>query len=77
MKTIGERLRARRLQLEITQAEAGRLAGLSRQAVNGIECEFVAAPGIATVAALAKALMCDFEWLATGEGRAPKGLRNE
>ncbi|AXH50986.1 transcriptional repressor [Serratia phage Scapp] len=77
MQTIGERLRARRSQLEITQAEAGRRAGLSRQAVNAIETEFTASPSIATVAALAKALIVDFEWLATGEGKPPKGLDNE
>lgn len=72
--TVGERLRARRIQLEITQAELGRRAGLTRQTVNGIECGFVAAPTIETAAQLAKALMVDFEWLATGEGKAPKGL---
>lgn len=74
MKTIGERVRARRLQLEITQAELGRRADYSRQTINTIECGFVEHPSIPTVAAIAKALMVDFEWLATGEGKPPKGI---
>lgn len=74
MKTIGERLRARRMQLEISQAECGRRAGLSRQTINTTETGAVATPSIEAVARMAKALMCDFEWLATGEGRTPKGL---
>jgi phage repressor protein C with HTH and peptisase S24 domain len=70
MKTIGDRVRERRLALKLSQPQlAGRAGGISYQAIQQLE----AGGGTKHLVAIARALGVSAEWLQDGSGPAPSG----
>jgi transcriptional regulator with XRE-family HTH domain len=73
---FGIRLRERRTQIGLTQRELAGKVGLSPGAIGRMESEAKYVSARPTIIALAHALACDVDWLATGEtaqGPTPKG----
>jgi SOS-response transcriptional repressor LexA len=70
--TLGQRIKARRKELELSQEKLGELAGLDQTVISKLERGDV--QETARVAELAHALGCDALWLATGK---PSGGKEE
>ena len=66
MKTLGDRIRARRRVLCLTQKELAKKSGLSQTTISDIERGRNV--GSREIISLANALLCRVEWLGTGEG---------
>lgn len=66
METLAKRAKSRRLALELNQAKVAELSGLKQSDISKIENGLILKT--TGLVALAKALRCDPEWLATGEG---------
>lgn len=66
MKSIGDRIRARRKELKLTQAELGRKVGISSPAISQLEKGESKSPSSDNLLTLSKALSCSPEWLQTG-----------
>lgn len=64
MKTLGERVKARRMELGITQKELGDLVGISQNSITKIEN----GGNTIHIAKLASALGVSVAWLSTGKG---------
>jgi len=77
--TLGQRIKARRKELELSQEKLGELAGLDQTVISKLERGDV--QETARIAELAHALGCDALWLSTGripagtEGRASHSAR--
>lgn len=71
MTTLGARLRHVRLEAQLSQEEAGRLAGVSKQAISHIENDRTKNPEAATLEPLSRRLGVSLNWLMTGKG-SPK-----
>lgn len=69
MESIGERVRHRRVQLDLSQAELARLSGLKQSDISKIERGTI--KRTTAVVELARALQCSPEYLALGEENAP------
>lgn len=67
-KSIALRIRSARQAARLTQAQLSAVLDLSRSAVAQWESAFGSTPSTSHFAALASALGCSFEWLATGKG---------
>lgn len=70
--TLAERLRFARHLAEVTGADLGVFAGLSKGAVSMIESGNRPDPSGSTVAALASVLGVSADWLLSGIGAEPK-----
>lgn len=68
---IGDRVRARRRQLELTQEKLAEAAELSKSFVSEVEGGQAAATGLVYLR-IAQALDVDVQWLLTGEGAAAR-----
>ena len=64
METISERLKQKRTELNLTQAQLGELAGMKQQSIQQIESGETKRPRF--LLELAKALHCDASWLMYG-----------
>ncbi|BET97763.1 helix-turn-helix domain-containing protein [Xenorhabdus taiwanensis] len=64
METISQRLKARRCELKMTQAQLAELAGMKQQSIQSIESGLTQRPRF--ILELSKALNCDPEWLQYG-----------
>jgi transcriptional regulator with XRE-family HTH domain len=67
-KSIALRIRSARQTARLTQAQLSTMLNLSRSAIAQWESASGSTPSTAHFAALAAALNCSFEWLATGTG---------
>ncbi len=65
---IGERIRARRKELNLKQPELGKIVGISGAAISQLERGDSKNPSSENLLKLAKALKCSPEWLQTGRG---------
>lgn len=70
MKTLGERVKARRMELGITQKELGDLVGISQNSITKIEN----GGNTIHIAKLASALGVSVAWLSTGIGDRDDGI---
>jgi transcriptional regulator with XRE-family HTH domain len=68
MKTLGDRVRARRKQLRLTQTQAADLVGMSQGGWSGIETGDTKDTKGTNITAIAAALKTTARWLQTGEG---------
>ena len=66
--TYGDRVEAARLNAKLSQAELGRLVGMSAQAIQYLEDAAKNAQGSIRSASIARACGVDPIWLETGEG---------
>lgn len=66
MQTIGDRIRMRRKELQITQAELSKRVGISAPAISQLEKGESKAPSSTNLLALAQALTCTPDWLQKG-----------
>lgn len=74
MQTLAERVKARRNQLEATQQSIAHFAQITQGTYNRIENGVITRPR--DVAALARALYVNANWLLTGDKEhAPKGMQ--
>lgn len=73
-KALGKRLRARREEADLTQAQVAEMLDVSQESVSRWEGG-VTAIGIAELTALAKLLQAPMGWLLAGEGEAPRAYR--
>lgn len=64
---LGSRVRARRMELRLTQEKLAHLAGVLGGTVYRIEAG-IGMPSTATIVALARELGVSTDWLLTGEG---------
>ncbi|WP_392552892.1 helix-turn-helix domain-containing protein [Orbus wheelerorum] len=62
--SIAERVKARRLELNLTQVQLGKLSGLSQQSVQSIEKGEIQRPR--RILEISHALHCSVEWLCYG-----------
>lgn len=72
-KTIGQRVCARRNELNMTQVRLAELAGLSDAGLAKIEKDLTASPKTATISALARVLRVSSQWILTGSDGAIDG----
>ncbi len=63
--SIAERVKARRLELKLTQAQLGELSGIRQQSIQSIESGEIERPR--RILELSIALECSVEWLCTGK----------
>lgn len=70
-KGVGERLRERRRELELTQVQLAKAAGIGQGALSAIETGETTILRAETLLGLAKALGVDPEWLQTGVASQP------
>lgn len=63
--SIAERVKARRLELKLTQAQLGNLSGIRQQSIQSIEAGEIERPR--RILELSQALQCSVEWLCTGK----------
>ncbi|MDG9671849.1 helix-turn-helix transcriptional regulator [Hahella aquimaris] len=70
MKTLGQRIRERRKELELTQAKVGKLVGVSSVSVTQWEKDETSPRG-ENLVKLAKVLDCEVDWLLEEKGRTP------
>lgn len=68
METLGERLRKEREAQNKTQADIGRVAGVSKQAIAKIEGGGTQEPASSTLEPIARDLGLHLRWLQTGHG---------
>jgi len=66
MESIGQRLKAKRKDAGLTQAELGAAAGVSKQAISAIESGATQSPEAKTVEPIARRLGVSTRWLLTG-----------
>lgn len=66
-KSFGQRVKARREELDITQEKLSYLAGITRVGITKIELDQTKNARADTLIAIAKGLQCDPEWLLTGK----------
>lgn len=66
MKSIGERIRDRRKELQLTQNDIKSACGISSGALSEIE-NGNRTPSVLAFHALSEVLQCTMDWLATGE----------
>jgi transcriptional regulator with XRE-family HTH domain len=66
METLAKRARGRRLELGLNQATLAEMSGLKQSDISKIENGLILKT--TGLVALAKALRCEPQWLATGEG---------
>jgi len=77
MTTLGARLRQVRTEAQLSQEQAGQIAGVSKQAISHIENDRTKNPEAATLEPLARRLGVSLQWLMTGRGeRAPASSDN-
>lgn len=74
--TIGERIRNRRRQIELSQIQVAQRAGVSMQAVSLWEKD-KATPSSTNLQALADALSCDVNWLLRGDSYDEEAATNK
>lgn len=67
METFAKRVRARREALKLNQSQVAKLAGLKQPDISKIELGAI--QKTTEILALARALQCNPDWLATGEGQ--------
>lgn len=67
METFAQRVRARRDALKLNQSQVAKLAGLKQPDISKIELGAI--QKTTEILALARALQCNPDWLATGEGQ--------
>lgn len=65
METLSERLKNRRIELNLTQAELAARAGMKQQSLQKIEAGETKRPRF--ILELATALQCDPAWLMSGQ----------
>ncbi|HII3686443.1 helix-turn-helix domain-containing protein [Pasteurella multocida] len=71
-QTLGQRIRARRKKLKLTQANVAKaIKGISHVAISQWESD-TTKPNAENIFDLAIALECDLEWLLKGEGKVSK-----
>ena len=68
MTTLGTRLRQARIEAQLSQEQAGLLAGVSKQAISHIENDRTKNPEAATLEPLSRRLGVSLQWLMTGKG---------
>ncbi|HCR4428822.1 helix-turn-helix domain-containing protein [Morganella morganii] len=61
---LSERVKARRVELNLTQSKLASMAGLKQQSIQQIESGLVKRPRF--IIEIAKALKCDPNWLING-----------
>jgi transcriptional regulator with XRE-family HTH domain len=66
MDTFAKRVKARRIELELTQGELAIRSGIKQSDISKIENSKILQP--AGILGLARALKCNPDWLSTGEG---------
>jgi transcriptional regulator with XRE-family HTH domain len=66
--TLGQRIRDRRQQLGLKQADIARAVGVQPQSMYRIETDQVSNPGVELVARIAEELRCSLDFLVKGEG---------
>jgi transcriptional regulator with XRE-family HTH domain len=66
METFAKRVKDRRLELDLTQAQIAERSGIKQSDISKIENGKILQP--AGILGLARALQCSPDWLATGEG---------
>lgn len=69
LKPLSDRIRAARLAAKLSQAQLSTRVGVGRSAVAQWERQGGSKPTATHLHALAQALDCSFEWIATGRGR--------
>ncbi|MCL6397243.1 MULTISPECIES: helix-turn-helix transcriptional regulator [Pectobacterium] len=62
--TLAERVKKRRQELSITQAQLAGMSGVSQQAINRIESGLISRPRY--ILEMSRALQCEAEWLQYG-----------
>lgn len=75
MKTIGDRIKARRKELRLTQTEIKALSGISSGNLSDIE-NGNRLPAATTLVQLAAILQCSIDWMLTGESPISEKLVN-
>ncbi|HCR4029691.1 helix-turn-helix domain-containing protein [Morganella morganii] len=64
MNMLSERVKARRVELNLTQSKLASMVGLKQQSIQQIESGIVKRPRF--IIEIAKALKCDPDWLING-----------
>lgn len=72
--TIGERVKNKRIELNISQASLAELVGMKQQSISDLEAGHIEKPR--NIVEIAKALNCSVEWLYYGsaEHKASKNM---
>ncbi|HDU8581340.1 helix-turn-helix domain-containing protein [Morganella morganii] len=68
MSTLSERVKTRRVALNLTQSELAEMVGLKQQSIQQIESGFIKRPRF--IVEIANALKCDPSWLICGADAA-------
>ncbi|RNW09795.1 XRE family transcriptional regulator [Morganella morganii subsp. morganii] len=68
MSTLSERVKTRRVALNLTQSELAEMVGLKQQSIQQIESGFIKRPRF--IVEIATALKCDPSWLICGTDAA-------
>jgi transcriptional regulator with XRE-family HTH domain len=68
MKTIGERIKELRTDLQMSQAQVAKIAGVTQEAISKLERTKGHMPMSNTLQALAKLFDVDPDWILTGKG---------
>jgi len=66
--SFGDRLRARRISVNLTQEKLGKIVGLKKATISSLELGASKKPSAENLLPLAKALNVDPHWLITGKG---------
>lgn len=66
---IGARLKQARIEAGLSQEQAGKVAGVSKQSISLIESGRTADPKVSTLEPLARRLGVSIQWLMTGKGQ--------
>ncbi|KFK98107.1 LexA family transcriptional regulator [Serratia sp. Ag1] len=77
MTSLAERLMQRRLELNLSQEDLARMAGVSRMAISKIEMGLTQNPRADNLFTLAKALRCSPYWLQTGKTDTTDGFPSQ
>jgi transcriptional regulator with XRE-family HTH domain len=70
MESLAKRVKARRRELKLNQSQVAELAGLKQPDISKIELGLI--QKTTEILGLARALQCNPDWLATGEGEETK-----
>ncbi|MBS7782418.1 MULTISPECIES: helix-turn-helix domain-containing protein [Providencia] len=68
MNTLSERIKIRRVQLDLTQSELAEMVGLKQQSIQQIESGLIKRPRF--IVEIATALQCDPSWLISGNSNS-------
>lgn len=68
MNKLSERVKTRRIELNLTQSELAEMVGLKQQSIQQIESGLIKRPRF--IVEIAKVLHCDPTWLINGNGGA-------